>query len=110
MVVRRCATEGGRRRSTVDVTDVSESIAHPGDAIGDIALHDELGRAFARLNQESRAIVVLHHLLGVSNVEIAAILGIPDGTVRSRLHQALRVMRASIEADARTPIRGGQPA
>jgi RNA polymerase sigma-70 factor, ECF subfamily len=110
MVVRRCATEGRRRRSTVEVADISDTIVQPGDAIGDIALHDQLGRAFAQLNQEARAIVVLHHLLGVSNVEIAAILGIPDGTVRSRLHQALRVMRASIEADARTPIHEGQPA
>lgn len=108
MVVRRCATEGKRRQSTVAVADVSDLIAQPGDAIGHIALHDELGRAFARLNQESRAIVVLHHLLGVSNVEIAAILGMPDGTVRSRLHQALRAMRASIEADARTSVPEGQ--
>ena len=53
---------------------------------------------------------MLHHLLGVSNVEIASILGIPGGTVRSRLRHALHEMRASIEADARTPVRGGQPA
>ena len=110
MVVRNCASEGRRRRGVVEVADISDTLVAPGDAIAHVALHDELGRAFAQLNRESRAIVVLHHLLGVSNVEIAAILGIPDGTVRSRLHQALRTMRASIEADARTPIREGQPA
>jgi DNA-directed RNA polymerase specialized sigma24 family protein len=38
---------------------------------------------------------------------IAEVLGVPGGTVRSRLHHAHRAMRAAIEADARTAAAGG---
>jgi len=46
-------------------------------------------------------VVVLHHYLGYPLTEIAATLGIPVGTARSRLHYATRQLRAAIEADAR---------
>jgi DNA-directed RNA polymerase specialized sigma24 family protein len=61
----------------------------------------ELERGFRRLSAEQRAVVVLHHYLGYPLTEIAATLGIPVGTARSRLHYAIRQLRAAIEADAR---------
>ena len=45
--------------------------------------------------------LVLHHYLGLRLPEIAEELGIPEGTVRSRLHYATLAMRAVLEADAR---------
>jgi DNA-directed RNA polymerase specialized sigma24 family protein len=36
---------------------------------------------------------------------IAEVLGIPVGTVASRMHYAMRGLRASLEADARQPAR-----
>ena len=45
--------------------------------------------------------MVLKHYLDLENEAIAEILGIPEGTVRSRLHNSLRVLRGALEADAR---------
>jgi RNA polymerase sigma-70 factor (ECF subfamily) len=53
---------------------------------------------------------VLRHFVGLETAEIADALGIPDGTVRSRLHHAHRAMRAALEADARAVAIGGRSA
>lgn len=110
-VVRHCRAQGRRhRRMGVTVVDLSEEMAAARDHIGDVAVRDQLGRAFDALSQEHRAVVVLHHLVGLPLGEIAEILDIPYGTVGSRLHHALRAMRASIDAAERAVVRGGQTA
>jgi DNA-directed RNA polymerase specialized sigma24 family protein len=48
---------------------------------------------------------VLQHYLGLTHDEMAEVLGIPVGTVRSRLHGARGAMRAALEADARPAAR-----
>jgi RNA polymerase sigma-70 factor, ECF subfamily len=69
---------------------------------------DQLERGFARLSTEQRAVLVLQHYLDLSHDEIADALGIPVGTVRSRLHGARGAMRAALEADARPASEGWQ--
>ena len=64
---------------------------------------DQLERAFRRLTLEQRAILVFHHYLDLTLVDVADRLGIPLGTAKSRLHYATAALRASLEADARTP-------
>jgi RNA polymerase sigma-70 factor (ECF subfamily) len=64
-----------------------------------VAARDDLEHAFRRLTPEQRAIVVLHHHLGYPLTEIAATLGIPAGTARSRLHVAVRQLRATLDND-----------
>jgi RNA polymerase sigma-70 factor (ECF subfamily) len=54
--------------------------------------------AFARLSPDQRIIVVLRFWRDLSVEEIAERLGIPAGTVKSRLHYALRSLRAAIES------------
>ena len=53
--------------------------------------------AFARLSPEQRIIVVLRYWRDLSVDEIADRLQIPAGTVKSRLHYALKSLRAAIE-------------
>jgi RNA polymerase sigma-70 factor (ECF subfamily) len=65
---------------------------------------DELERGFARLSLEQRTVVVLKHYAGLSNAEIAAAMVIPEGTVRSRLFNALQALRAALDADRRTRL------
>ena len=77
------------------------------DAQLSVALHDELERAFRRLSGEQRAVLVMHHYLGLSGAEIAEALGLSPGTVRSKLHYARQQMRAAIEADSRPIAMGG---
>ncbi|HYN69404.1 MAG TPA: RNA polymerase sigma factor [Candidatus Eisenbacteria bacterium] len=77
------------------------------DAQLSVDRRDELERAFRRLSGEQRAVLVLHHYLGLSGAEIGEALGLTPGTVRSRLHYAKQLMRAAIEADARTIASGG---
>ena len=64
---------------------------------------DQLERAFRRLTLEQRAVLVFHHYLGLPLSEVAQRLGIPVGTAKSRLFHATAALRASLEADARTP-------
>ena len=74
----------------------------PGDVLA-VEARDQLERAFRRLTLEQRAVLVFHHYLGLSTAEVADRLDIPIGTAKSRLHHAPTAMRASLEADARTP-------
>ncbi len=62
---------------------------------------DALRRALATLTPEHRAVVLLHHVEGLPLAEIAARTGEREGTVKSRLHYALRELRAAYEAEQR---------
>ena len=62
---------------------------------------DQLERAFRRLTVEQRAVLVFHHFLGLPLPEVADRIGIPLGTVKSRMYHAKRALQASLEADAR---------
>lgn len=102
LVVRACYAEARRdRRWTAHVRLIPIGASTVSDTAASVADRDELERGFSRLSPEQRAVLVLHHYLGYPLTEIAATLGIPVGTVRSRLHYATRQLRAAIEADAR---------
>ena len=71
---------------------------------------DELARAFEVLAPEQRALIVLHYHLGLPMDQTALILGLPVGTVKSRLRRTKQQMRATLMANARLPlIAGGTP-
>src|SRR3954451_2096579 len=61
-------------------------------------------QAFLTLSPAHRAVVVLHHYADLPLAEVAAIAGISPGTARSRLHYALRALRAALEAADRPTI------
>lgn len=69
------------------------------DPIVSVDDRDALDRAFSRLTPEHRAVFVLHHHAGLPLTEIAATVGVPVGTVKSRLHHATRNLRAAIALD-----------
>jgi RNA polymerase sigma-70 factor (ECF subfamily) len=70
-----------------------------GDSPGErIPEADAIRRAFARLKEDARSILVLHHVAELPVAEIAATLGIPVGTAKWRLHDARsRLERALAE-------------
>ncbi len=67
---------------------------------------DALDRAFARLSPDRRAIFVLHHHAGLPLATVASIVGLPVGTVKSRLHYSTEILRAALAADARVQETG----
>ena len=71
---------------------------------------DELERGFRRLTTEQRALIALHFYEGLPITEVAATLGVPVGTVKSRLHRATQELRASLATEARRPLTEGRPA
>jgi RNA polymerase sigma-70 factor (ECF subfamily) len=73
-----------------------------GADIDAVVERDRLDRGFAQLKRDQRAILVLQHFAGLSQAEIADVLGIPVGTAGSRLHYATRALRAALDADDRT--------
>ena len=102
LLVRACYAEARRTRSwTPNLRLLPADEPVTGDALGSVVDRDQLERGFRRLSIDHRAVVVLHHYLGLSLDQVAESLGIPVGTVRSRLHYAMRGLRAALDADAR---------
>ena len=64
---------------------------------------DRLGAALDRLPADQRTLLALHHLDGRGLAELAEILEIPLGTVKSRLHTARRALEAALAADGSIP-------
>jgi RNA polymerase sigma-70 factor (ECF subfamily) len=62
-----------------------------------------IGDALARLTPEHREVVRRSYFLGCTTAQIAAELGIADGTVKSRLHYALRALRLALSEMGFTP-------
>ena len=111
LVVRACLTEAKReRRYLSNLRVLPLDITATRDEYLSVADRDQLERGFRRLPPEQRALLVLHHYESRDSTEIAEILGIASGTVRSRLHHAHRAMRAALDADARVIAIGGRPA
>jgi RNA polymerase sigma-70 factor (ECF subfamily) len=68
----------------------------PDEAVEQAAEGRELRRLLAALDARHREPVVLKHVAGRSVNEIAAALKIPEGTVKRRLHEAYRKLRAEL--------------
>jgi RNA polymerase sigma-70 factor (ECF subfamily) len=70
------------------------------DAQGEVADRAAFNAAFDQLSPAARSILVLHHLHQLPLAEIAAQLGVPIGTAKSRLHTARRALERALEAEA----------
>lgn len=99
LVVHASYAEAKRQRRWMEPARlVSERRIAP-DETGQVVDRDRLDRGFRRLSMNHRAVLVLHHYVGLPLTEIAELLQVPFGTVRSRLHYGIQAMRDSIEAD-----------
>jgi RNA polymerase sigma-70 factor (ECF subfamily) len=65
---------------------------------GDVDWRVDLDGALSELSAEHREVVVLRELEGLSYEEIARVLGVPRGTVESRLHRARAELRQRLGA------------
>jgi RNA polymerase sigma-70 factor (ECF subfamily) len=100
IVINVCRQRLRRRGVRPLVMDVTAVVPQADGASGR-AERDALRGALDRLTPEHRAVVVLRHLEGYSIGEIAARTDEREGTVKSRLHYALRELRAAYDAAER---------
>ena len=100
LVVNACYEEFRRyRRWSANVRTLPvDGPAAPDETVS-IAERDALERAFQSLTPEHRAVVVLHHHVGMPLTSIAEVTGVPLGTVKSRLHYATRILRGALATD-----------
>ena len=106
LLVRACYAEGRRTRHWApNVRLLPTNEPEVSEGLSSVVDRDQLERGFRRLSIDHRAVVVLHHYLDLPLDEVADVLGVPVGTVRSRLHHAMRGLRAALEADARPATR-----
>jgi RNA polymerase sigma-70 factor (ECF subfamily) len=93
--VRTSAREG----ITVDLAEVPTMAAKP-NADGKLEIRD-LERAIAKLAPEQREVILLVGLEGMAYDEVATVLNVPVGTVRSRLSRGRDQLRRLMGMDAR---------
>jgi RNA polymerase sigma-70 factor (ECF subfamily) len=105
VLVRCVYREAGRERHrAAQVVQVLDIRSYP-DTAREVEDRDTLDRGFRRLRPEHRAVLVLHHYLGLSDEEAADVLSVPAGTIKSRLNRATTALRAELDADARSADR-----
>jgi RNA polymerase sigma-70 factor (ECF subfamily) len=76
---------------------LSDAGPRPDAALERRELETALGRAIAELPEDRRIVVVLRDIEGLSYEEIAQVLELPLGTVRSRLHRARAELKEKLE-------------
>ena len=102
IVVRTAQAESARQgRWTMRLAGAVRPAESQADHATAVAERDELERGFRRLSTDQRAVLALKFYADRSDDQIAVILAIPVGTVRSRLYHSMRRLRAELDADAR---------
>jgi RNA polymerase sigma-70 factor (ECF subfamily) len=98
----RQARRAGRRRvMEIQIRPLDAPVTE--DVQRATAMRDQLERGFRRLTFDQRAVLVVHHYLGLPDLEASVVLDVPLGTYKSRLNRASAALRAALEADSRTP-------
>ena len=108
LLVRACYAEGRKERRwapNLRVLPLEQPVTD--DDLSSVVDRDQLERGFNRLSIDHRAVVVLHHYLDLPLDRVADVLGIPVGTAHSRLHHAMRGLRAALDADEGPVTRAG---
>jgi RNA polymerase sigma-70 factor (ECF subfamily) len=101
LLMRACTDAGRARRRWQAGLTLLHAEPVTGDRSREVADRDELDRGLRRLPIEQRTLLVLRFYADLSVPEIAEIVGVPAGTVKSRLHYAMEALRAALDADAR---------
>jgi RNA polymerase sigma-70 factor (ECF subfamily) len=95
----RAAVRIARGRARVFELDPSQ--LEPDGGVDRALAERQLARAFAKLEPGDRAVLTLRQLWDLPVDEASAVLGVPPGTVKSRLHHAMTRLRAAFDAEDR---------
>jgi RNA polymerase sigma-70 factor, ECF subfamily len=83
-----------RRREAGDARRIATAEYDMQHEVWDLALADQVSRALGSLPNEERRAIELAYFEGHTYVEVADLLGQPEGTVKSRIRNGMRRMRA----------------
>jgi len=97
------ARRRGRRPRTVADLDALAALPSGDDAIGARELSADLAAALGELDDDTRDAVVLHDVRGLPYADVAARLGLPLGTVKSRIHRGHAKLAAALRDPAGEP-------
>ena len=103
LTVRACYVAARRqKRRTVAELPMSPDREPTGSADEPalFAERERLEQELGHLPIDQRAVLVLHFYVGLPLTEAAAVLDIPPGTAKSRLHRGLEALRSSMTAEA----------
>lgn len=99
-IARNLVTDFYRQRGRFQVVSASCVVeADPVDLAEKIALGsdmEQVKKALSQLGEEQQEVIIWRYLDGLSNKEIAEILGKPEGTVRVIVHRALEALRTKM--------------
>lgn len=103
VLVNSCRMLLRRRRRVREIRmpegfDTEGSRADRADRFADV---EAVARAFDALDVDARSLLVLHHLRHEPIARIGAALGIPEGTVKWRLHAARRALERALQGESR---------
>jgi RNA polymerase sigma-70 factor (ECF subfamily) len=97
LLVNACYSEARRAQRwmpNLPLESAPESAAP--DELGPVLDRDQLDRAFRAVPVDQRAVIVLHHYVGMPVATVAQTLDIPEGTVRSRMHRGMTTLREAL--------------
>jgi len=97
-----------RDQTSVNLDDCSRILVATADPTGSRQLN-ELDRTIARLPEDQRQVLLLVGLEGMSYEDVAAILNIPIGTVRSRLSRGRDLLRKIMGIEERSIVKRSKP-
>ncbi len=104
IVVHRALNQHRRGRKLVPLDEAPELVSDPGESpesgVVDAEHRESIWNAVQELAPDHRAVVVLHYYQDFSVSDIAAMLEIAEGTVKSRLHTARRRIGRTLEAES----------
>jgi RNA polymerase sigma-70 factor (ECF subfamily) len=83
---------GNKERNTISSTEIAETLPAPSSGFSDEL--PDLQRLLGVVSPEERVVLVLNYAHGLSNSEIAGILDVPVGTVKSQVHRAKEKIRS----------------
>lgn len=88
--------DSGGSNPLIEPLDPSE-MTRPGHAMEQVEQEQKIQQALGRLSAEHRAVLVMKDMEGQKYEDMADLLGVPIGTIRSRLHRARLELREVLE-------------
>jgi RNA polymerase sigma-70 factor (ECF subfamily) len=97
-IARNLVIDHERRRDTQPVTvELPAVVPEPSSEIDRMLETWQVADALAGLSNTHREVILACHYRGHTIAEAAALLGVPDGTVKSRMYYGLRALRLRLE-------------